>query len=392
MRSENEKISPIVCFSAGDWWAFNPQACERKMLAFSKYTRVLYINTVSPSMPSLFSSSFFSRLKRKIPSLLKGFRKPEKNVYVLTPFVIPVVGKFVFKGLNSILLVIQLRILLALLRMRKPILWVVNLGASEVLHKIPHSEIVYDCTDKFDASRYIQNKEALKQMDAQIVERADKIICVSRALYNHYKKKAGEKVYYLSHGVDTKLFSANGKYKNSIPVDLKNISHPIIGYHGSLTEANDNDLLEHCISQRPDWSFVLIGRVGEELLQKLKPYKNVHLLGFKEYEKIPSYITHMDVGIFFWKMSDWIHYSSPLKTKEYLAMGKPIVSVPIPELRTEYEGLTTTCSSKKEYVKAIDETLEQDNEGMRKKRSARVMGDDWDSYVNKCIEIIGEKE
>ena len=368
------------------------KACERKMLAFSKYTKVLYINTVSPSMPSIFSSSFFSRLKRKIPSLLKGFRKPEKNMYVLTPFVIPVIGKCVFKRLNSILLVLQLRILLALLHMGKPILWVVNLGASNVLNKIPHSKIVYDCTDKFDASRYIQNKDALRKMDAQIVEQANKIICVSRALYNHYKERAGEKVYYLSHGVDTKLFSANGKYKNSIPLDLKNIPHPVIGYHGSLTEANDNDLLEHCIAQRPDWSFVLIGRAGEKLSQKLKPYKNVHLLGFKEYEKIPSYIKHLNVGIFFWKMSDWIHYSSPLKTKEYLAMGKPIVSVPIPELMTEYDGLAITCSSKEEYVKAIEKTLRDDNERKRKKRSARVFGDDWDSYVNKCIEIIGEKE
>ncbi len=54
---------------------------------------------------------------------------------------------------------------------------------------------------------------------------------------------------------------------------------------------------------------------------------NVFFLGKRDYSDIPAFGNYFDVCLNFWVMKDWIKNSSPLKIKEYLALGKPVVSI-----------------------------------------------------------------
>lgn len=385
------KRHPIVCFSSSDWWTFHPQAFERKMIAFSKYTKVLFINTVNPSMPSgILTYNFWMKVKKKLPSLLRGFRKPMDNVYVLTPVILPFKANPNLQKLNAILLVLQLKILFLFLRIRSPIFWVGNLGAVNILLKFKYEYLIYDCTDKFDASRYIteDDKAVLKVYDQTLIEKADAILCVSHELHKHYHALGGEKVHYFPHGVDTNHFSPLPDNDELVPQDLIGIPHPIIGYHGSLTNANNLELLEYCVEKRPEWSFVLIGRIGSRIYKDLEKYPNLYFLGSKKYEELPRYIDKYDVGIMFWKLSDWIHFSNPLKTKEFLAMGKPVVSVPIPEIVQQFSGIISIGDTKESFLTAIDQELNSYNEDKRFHRIKSVENDSWEKYIEKCAKIV----
>lgn len=384
------KDHPIVCFSAGDWWALNPGAFDRKMIEFAKYTKILYINTVSIGMPRILSRSFFVRLRRKMKSLARVLRQPLPGLYVFTPIILPFSKSNLLQLFNTTFLLVQIRILFFLLRIRDPILWVGNLGAVGTLPKLKGKLVVYDCTDKFDKSRYIKAKELMKSLDEVMVEQADLIICVSKPLFRYYQSKASHKVHYLPHGVDFEHFASHEYKPQQPPLELRNIPHPIIGYYGTLTEANDIELLQHCVKHRPEWSFVLVGNITEGDYRSVLAFPNVHALGYKPYEELPAYAACFDVCILFWKVYDWIQFCSPLKTKEYLALGKPVVSVRIPEIEEEFSDVISVASNKLEFLDALGYELRTDSPEKTRLRQAKVHNFTWSEYVAKVSDLLME--
>ncbi len=85
----------------------------------------------------------------------------------------------------------------------------------------------------------------------------------------------------------------------------------------------------------PDCSFVLVG--GSSLPPDWCTAVNVHLLGRKPYDEVADYMAACDVLIMPWLDNEWIRACNPVKLKEYLAVGKPVVSTCFPEL-DYYDG------------------------------------------------------
>ena len=65
-----------------------------------------------------------------------------------------------------------------------------------------------------------------------------------------------------------------------------------------------------------------------------------------------------DVCLLNWKMNDWIRHSNPLKFFEYMASGKPIVSVPITEIAANYTDVVSVADSAEAFCEAIKKELE----------------------------------
>ncbi|MBN2326533.1 MAG: glycosyltransferase [Candidatus Omnitrophica bacterium] len=382
---------PIVVFSTADWRASNPVAQIQLIGNLSKYTRILFINTISPSMPKLGSSSFYRRLKRKLPGMLRIFSKPKPNLYVFSPIILPFIGNRKYQKWYTWFIYWQVRALLVLLKFKNPIIWASNLSAVDIIPKFQKRLLVYFCNDKFDKSRYVKNKELLQEYDREMANMADVIFCVSREIYAHYQKWAPERAYYLPHAIHFAHFSAAYESDLPLPDDLAQIKKPIIGYHGSLTGANDLDLLYDCAQKRPDWSFVLIGRITGGDYQPLEELPNVHFLGPKSYDEIPCYLKGFDAGLLFWKLTEWIRYCNPFKTKEYLAMGLPVVSVDIPEVRYEYSDVIFVAEKREDFLAGIEHELATDSPEKKERRRAKVMNSTYDNQVQEVISILLEK-
>ena len=89
-----------------------------------------------------------------------------------------------------------------------------------------------------------------------------------------------------------------------------------------------------------------------------------------------------------WKMNEWMHYCSPVKTKEYLAMGKPVVSIPIPEVVDTFSDLISIAATPAEFLQKIEWELKNDSEIRRNRRIAKVWNDTWDQKVREISDII----
>ncbi|MCZ7533591.1 MAG: glycosyltransferase [Acidimicrobiia bacterium] len=105
---------------------------------------------------------------------------------------------------------------------------------------------------------------------------------------------------------------------------------PIIGYHGSLYgNWIDWEAIIRIANRFTGHSVVLIGE-GRGVPKGLP--SNVHLLGMRPQGDLPAYVTHFDVAIVPFVVSDTTHAVSPLKVYEYLACGVPVAAPPLRSL------------------------------------------------------------
>jgi len=100
----------------------------------------------------------------------------------------------------------------------------------------------------------------------------------------------------------------------------------------------DFELLERLAKGHPEWNFVLIGEIYCDI-SRLQKQSNVHFLGRREHCQLPAYCKGFDVGIIPYDMKQARMESvNPVKTKEILAAGVPVVAADVPELRVTSDG------------------------------------------------------
>ena len=136
---------------------------------------------------------------------------------------------------------------------------------------------------------------------------------------------------------------------------MAGIPRPRAGFFGLIDARLDQELVVSLAARMPDWSFVFSGPVDVpvECLSKLR---NVRFTGPIPYRELPSLIAGLDVLIMPYAPGEFADTLSPLKLKEYLATGKPIVSAPIAEARARAPHVIT-ARRLDEWTRALREAL-----------------------------------
>lgn len=378
----------IVCFAPSDWWAMNPSCTTHIMQLLARGNRVLYINPFSSDLLGGKSKKgLCCRISRKLRSLCKWLKRPDKNLFVFSPVFFPVQGRPLIDRVNNLLLRLQIGAVCRTIGMSKPILWVENLRSSDMLGWFQPALTVYHVSDLFADCTYTRNREILQERDRIITQRSDVLICVSRELHKT-KSAQAKNVFYLPHGVDFELFRRAADGARADLPQLQGIGRPIAGYFGTLTALNDIELVDYCADRLSHVSFVLAGQVTGGDYDMLSRRANVYLIGRVPYEQIPSLCASFDVCLLNWKMSPWIRHCNPLKFFEYMASGKPIVSVPIAEIEENYADLVSIAGTREEFCDALGRELEKDTPERMNRRIAAAQEHSWTNHVEKLSAIL----
>ena len=245
--------------------------------------------------------------------------------------------------------------------------------------------IVYDCMDHHRGFGNIA--EPILRLEEKLAASADLLVVSSKVLYQKHCASNATTVL-IRNAADFDHFHA--------PADsgwLRNIPNPIIGYYGAISSWFDVNLIEEAARRRPDWSFVLIGHTLGAELGGLASLTNVHLLGEQPYESLPGYLAAFDVCCIPFRLNDLTRATNPVKFYEYLCTGKPIVSVPLPEL-AEHAECVYSADGPDEFVDAIASGLAERGDQAAGRRIELARRNTWEvrcADLRRAIETVHPK-
>jgi glycosyltransferase involved in cell wall biosynthesis len=155
---------------------------------------------------------------------------------------------------------------------------------------------------------------------------------------------------------------------------------------GLLESWVDVDLLVMIARSRPDWQIVLIGRVVAGI-DVLSSQPNVRILGPRDYFELPSLMKGLDCMIVPFRVTEMTRHVNPLKMREYLAAGKPVVSTALPEV-LRYAHLVRIADADERFVEAIDEEISNDTPDRARLRSRAMSDESWDARFDAVMSDI----
>lgn len=366
MRSIKEDI---LLLSTADWdnpfWT-NKQhvALELSRLGY----KVLYVDSIGLRPPSLNKSD----VSRILSRLLKGLKFPQKineNLWVWSPVVIPFQKYRIVRELNKWILYFFSKIFSFLLGFKKPVLWSYNPMTLDIFPVRSDTKVIYHCVDDIKEQSGMPVSE-IESAEGKLFKRANYVFVTSEKLYGA-SKHINSNTFLFSNVADYEHFSKARSDMIVVPDDVAYIKKPVIGFVGAISSYKvDFDLLSFIAKARPDWSIVLIGKVGEgdpDTDVSSLELDNIHFLGPRAYEQLPAYIKSFDVAIIPVVLNEYTHAMFPMKFFEYLAAGKRIVSTDIDSLKS-YGDYLCIANSYDEFVSGIDEILSSGNDGDMGKR------------------------
>lgn len=249
---------------------------------------------------------------------------------------------------------------------------------------------IYDCMDEL--SLFKNAPELLKQREAELFGSADLVFTGGRSLYE-VKREQHEAVYCFPSSIDVEHFaSALDPKGDAEPEDQKGIERPRVGFFGVIDERTDIELLGEIAKLRPDLHFVMIGPVVKISEEDLPKAENIHYLRGKSYDELPAYIAGWDVAMMPFALNESTKFISPTKTPEYLAAGKPVVSTPIRDVVRPYgeSGLVKIAGTPEQFVRAIDDALNDDVVERQRKASEFLDTMSWDKTYEAMSDLIDE--
>jgi glycosyltransferase involved in cell wall biosynthesis len=229
---------------------------------------------------------------------------------------------------------------------------------------------------------------AVAAMDAHLTRRADQVF-VASSLMLKKKRRQRPSTVLAPHGVDVSLFRTASDPRLAVAPGARDLRGPVIGFFGLIEEWIDLDLIGHLAERRPEWTFLMIGRLAVDP-GRLKALPNVVFPGAQPYRSLPAWAKAFDVAIIPYRMTRQVMNSAPLKLREYLATGKPVVAVPAPEIE-RFSGLVRLAHGPEQFLHAIEDALSTDTEADRARRIEATSTMSWDARVNEVVGVIEER-
>ncbi len=379
------KFFSIVCFAGGDWWYHHPHSYNHLMAEFSKEKKVLYVNSLPVGIGvGGGKKGFFRKVKNKLFSVLRFLKKENKNLYIFTPFFIPFKENSIILNINTILLLFQIKLIEKIFKFEDPLYWITNPNGYIFVRGIKSKRIVYQIVDKVQEYKYAGS--LVRNFDKNLCERASLILTPGKMIYEEKRKDYGEKVYRLKHGVDIKHFS---KKVDTIPKDFPKVDKPVFTYWGSIDYKKvDYKLLKFLDEKAKEFVFLFIGKIFDFKYEDFKDSKNIFFVGEKSYSQLPSYATFSYGFIIPWDSEDLMNrHASPIKLREYLATGKPVVSTYIPEF-DEFKDVVYISKDYGEFYDNLKRSL-LDDDSKKKERKNKIFKDGWENVYKEVNSIIG---
>lgn len=345
----------VICFSSVDW-DFSPQRPHWVATTLaSRGANVVFVDNLGFRLPRPRDAG---RVIRRASSWLRTSLRPAREVRpgILrdSPIVAPLQHVGALRSLGRKTLVRRIG---RLVGDRRPLIVWTYLpfpAIADAAQELDADLVVFDWVDDFSEhvlTRSPAHRRRLARWEHEMAERADMVFVASAELLRR-RPSPNSRTFLIPHGVPQ--MSAGPP-----PPEIAALPHPRVGVFGTIDPWTDLDLLAGLAGERPDWTFVLVGPVVGVHTNGLRKLHNVVHLGPRPHDQMGAYLNELDVAALVYRVAPATTAASPLRLREYLAYGLPIVSVDLPEVRA-FEPRVRIASGKEAFLAAIEEALRED--------------------------------
>ena len=368
---------PLLIFA--DDWGRHPSSCQHLTRRLLDRHSVVWVNTIGMRPPRLDLLT----LRRGLGKVRQWVRparsspgadaplSPKAGPRVLNPRMWPWLRSTLDRRLNRALLLRQLAPVVAAMP-EAPVAVTTLPIVADLMGPLAVRRWVYYCVDDFGQWPGLDQKP-LQRMEEEVVARADEIIAVSENLRERIAGM-GRSSHLLTHGVDLK-FWRNPTTGMTIP-ELAVLERPLVVFFGVIDRRMDVAFVQRLAADLDRGTVLLVGPEEDSDTALLHTPRVVRLPS-QPYGRLPGLAREADVLIMPYADLPVTRAMQPLKLKEYLATGKPVVVRDLPAVRAWADCLDL-CAAADAFSAAVRARLREGlPEGQRQARR-RLAGESWD--------------
>jgi glycosyltransferase involved in cell wall biosynthesis len=355
------------------------------MRRLARRNRVLWVNSLGNRAPRVDvhdARRIIDKLVKFTDQWRSGPTRVEPNIYVLAPLAVPAYRSVLWRRANQLMVGATVRAAMKRLGFARPLVYTFLPASAWVVRRLDAAEVVYHCVD--EDSQFAGAGSEIAALESELIRQSDLVITCSIPLLQA-KRRLHERTILVRHGVEHAHFARALDEETPIPADIRHLPRPIFGFHGLVAEWVDLSALRNVAEAYPKGSLVIVGehnhadRAG---LTALRGLTNVHLLGRKAYAELPGYCKAFDVALLPFVKNQLTINASPLKLREYLAAGLPVVATDIPEAAALANRGVFLAAGPERFVTRVAEALAA-GAGPNRARSQAMARESWDVKVTE---------
>ena len=368
-----------------DDWGEHPSSCQHIFKEIAKDYRVVWVNTIGMRNPTLTLRD----LKKAAKKILKMVRLNRckrraatqlENIAICQPLMLPFTRSRFARRFNRWSVTRRVVSELKSRTINEPIIVTTVPNAAEYPKLLRSGSTIYYCVDDFFRWPGLDSMR-VNEMEEDLIGYADVIIAASDSLAKKFES-SNLPVYILTHGVDVEHFQ---NLNTTEHLKLLTINRPRIGFFGLVDDRMDWALIDAIARDAKGISFVFAGKV-DATAGRLPKRQNIHFLGNVEYSELPSFIVGMEVLMIPYKTTGIGEMIAPLKLKEYLCTGKPVLVTPFSEMR-RYAPPVRIAKTPEEWSEALNAVLNQLNCEEHRQITSDLKSESWCEKAKAFIEI-----
>lgn len=375
-----EHPQSLVVFS--DDWGRHPSSCQHLVRELLPQYRVLWVNTIGTRAPR-FDWNTIRRVAEKLRQWKRKTNSSEtdseslqhENLSVVNPRMWPWFSKSVDRRFNAWLLERELRPLIE--QLPQPVTAITTLPiTADLPGRLPIDRWVYYCVDDFGEWPGLDG-DTLRSMDSEMIMAADEIVAVSRHLQTAIRRH-GRDSSLLTHGVDLPHWCQTG---STASLSLQVAEGPLAVFWGVVDRRLDTAMLIELSRQWPDGKIMLVGPQQNPDPEVLA-LPNVVTPGPLPFAELPVLAARADVLIMPYADLPVTRAMQPLKMKEYLATGRPVVVSRLPAV-APWEDCMDVCETPEQFASHVRRLATNELPVSQMMARQRLQQEGWDAKARQ---------
>jgi glycosyltransferase involved in cell wall biosynthesis len=389
-----KRAAPLLVFS--DDWGRHPSSCQHLIRELLPTRDVLWVNTIGTRPPR-----FDLRTAQRVVEKLKHWSgsasqrqiradqpsHPALAPQILSPRMWPSFASLPARKLNQAMLTRALTP--AIERMAQAPVAITTLPiVADLTSQLPVAKWMYYCVDDFSVWPGYDGK-TMGAMERELVPKMHDTIAASEALAQGLRR-LGANPTLITHGVDLSQWSRKPNQGHSEIPEFAGLEGPYIVFWGVIDRRMDIDwvagLSDALQAQNRPGTIVLFGP-QEDPDPRLRELPKVSLRGAVSFERLADIAAHSSVLIMPYQDMPATRAMQPLKLKEYLASGLPVVVRALPATHPWFDTCDV-CDAREAFIRTVLMRLDSGASEDQKRARQRLSSESWKAKAALLEKII----